>query len=177
MNNKTNWLETFKQSINNFIAESKQKNLFEIVDIINCDTTSNKLAVLKLQGHYTKTMAVKDIVFNDDIINGLPQQAVRALTYLHAIEQLAPEFTIENIQLNAITEDYIVTLKSKHQAKHQTTLQHSAVDLSKDANLIKKLNPKDANRIGYMAGVKATVDEFALKNEIEIEKAESNGKI
>ncbi len=163
---KSNWLQFIKQSISSFIEENKQKYPFEIIDIHDCPKSSNKLAVIKLQGHYTKTMHIKDIVFNDDLIKGLNQETVRALTYLHAIEQLAPEFTIENIQLNNITEDYIITLKSKNAEK----LQQTAVNLSKDQNLIKKLNSKDANKIGYMAGIKDTIDEYNLKKQ-----AESNG--
>jgi hypothetical protein len=55
-------------------------------------------------------------------------------------------------------DEYILELKSKN----GTTIKKSAVELSKDASLLAKLNPVEANRVGYMAGVCETTKEYQL---------------
>ncbi|MBP9777558.1 MAG: hypothetical protein KBD25_00085 [Rickettsiaceae bacterium] len=160
-----NWLQTLKKSFSDFLSESKNMNSFEIVDITTCEKTGNKQAVLKLHGHYSKTLYVKEIVADNQLINGLSQESVRALTYLSVIEQLAPEYHIANLELNAMTEDYIITIRSKDK---KVSNKQSASIFSKNKDLIKKLNSLDANRIGYMAGVKDTVDEYGLAKQVSV---------
>ena len=58
-------------------------------------------------------------------------------------------------------DEYLLEIKSKSKA---TTIKKSPSELSKDKDLIAKFKPEDANRIGYMAGVREAVKEFELVN-------------
>lgn len=78
---------------------------------------------------------------------------------MSVIEQLAPEYHIENLELNALTEDYIITIRSKDKKAFS---KQSASVFSKNKEVIKNLSSLDANRIGYMAGIKDTIDEYGL---------------
>lgn len=160
-----NWLRSLSNYFSDFINENKNKYAFEIIDITDCEKTGNKQAVLKLEGHYTKKIYIKDIISDNQIIKGLSPEAIRALTYLSVVEQLAPEYHIVGLELNSITEDYIVTIRSKNKKKIS---KQSATTICSNMELIKKLNSIDANRIGYIAGMKDTVYEYeALRGENE----------
>ncbi|MCH9716592.1 MAG: hypothetical protein K0U24_02180 [Gammaproteobacteria bacterium] len=101
---------------------------------------------------------VKNIL-NDLIQEEQREYSVRAITCLVVLEWLAPELQLAGLEFNAKLQEYRVTLKHYNQLIID---KKSASYVSKNAMLIKKLSPEDANRIGYMAGVNDTIQEYAI---------------
>jgi hypothetical protein len=92
------------------------------------------------------------------LIDGLDNKTVRTLTYMATVERLKPDYSIVVQQMTQEVDEYILELKSRSGA----IVKKSAVELSKDSALLAKLNPIEANRVGYMAGVCETTKEYQL---------------
>ncbi|MDF1646616.1 MAG: hypothetical protein P1U61_06525 [Legionellaceae bacterium] len=158
MSKKGNLLFSVKNLLNEFTKEGKQKYPYEVVGI---ETKENKkILVIQLEGRLIKRKRPEDIVLDDSMIEGLSPKAVRAITYLAVLEQLAPEFQILSLELNQKLQEYIVTLKNH---TDDVIEKKSASQVSKDSSLVKKLSPEDANRIGYMAGINDSIQEHYVK--------------
>ena len=143
-----------KNLFNEFTQEEKRKYPYEVVGIES--KKNKKILVIQLAGRLIKRKTPEQIILDDSIVEGLSPKAVRAITYLAVLEQLAPEFQLVSLELNQKLQEYIVTLKNYNDA---TLEKKSAAHVSKDGALVKKLSPEDANRIGYMAGVNDTLKE------------------
>ncbi len=99
-------------------------------------------------------MTPEQIILDDTIIDGLSSKETRAITYLAVLERLAPENHLISWELDQILQEYTVTLKDKKNLKVE---RKSASEISRDKQIINKLTPEDANRIGYMAGINDTL--------------------
>ncbi len=147
-----------KNLFNEFTQEEKKKYPYEVVGI---ETKKNKkILVIQLAGRLIKRKTPGQVILDDLIVEGLSPKAVRAITYLAVLEQLAPDFQLVSLELNQKLQEYIVTLKDHNNAAIE---KKSASYISKDGELVKKLSPEDANRIGYMAGMNDALKESQLE--------------
>ncbi|MBA3535175.1 MAG: hypothetical protein H0T84_00970 [Tatlockia sp.] len=152
MKRKVSWLISIKHLFDEFTTEQKSKNPFEIVGIEKKENKS--FLIVRLEGHLTKKMTPEQIILDDTIIDGLSSKETRAITYLAVLERLAPENHLISWELDQILQEYTVTLKDKKNLKVE---RKSASEISRDKQIINKLTPEDANRIGYMAGINDTL--------------------
>ena len=147
-----------KNLFNEFTQEEKKKYPYEVVGI---ETKKNKkILVIQLAGRLIKRKTPGQVILDDLIVEGLSPKAVRAITHLAVLEQLAPDFQLVSLELNQKLQEYIVTLKDHNNAAIE---KKSASYISKDGELVKKLSPEDANRIGYMAGMNDALKESQLE--------------
>lgn len=141
------------------MAETINKSQYEIVNVYECKKTGFTKAVIKLSERHTIEKNISDIVVDNEFIEGLDKKAIRTLTYMAIVEHLKPDYSIVVQQMTSEVDEYLLEIRSK---KDCTIIKKSPSELSKNKNLIAKFDPIEANRIGYMAGVRDTTKEYQL---------------
>ncbi|RUR14243.1 hypothetical protein [Legionella sp. km772] len=162
MKEKISWYEWFSASLKEFVVEAA-KPYYEIVDIFECDKTGFTKAAIKYSGRHIKEKNISDIVMDNELIKHLDPKTIRTLTYIAAVERLKPDYSILVHHMTSEVDEYLLEIKSRHSKE---TLKKSPTELSKDKEIISKFNPIDANKIGYMAGVRETVKEYEIKKDL-----------
>lgn len=100
---------------------------------------------------HIKEKNISDIIMDNELIEYLDSKTVRTLTYIATIERLKPDYSIVVQQMTDEIDEFILEIKSKNSAE---TIKKSPSELSKDKDSV------DANRSGYMAGVRETIKEY-----------------
>lgn len=160
---RTNWLiSMFKV----FLAETTKERAYEILDIYVSEDTGFTIAQVKLAGRHVVEKNISDIVTDIQFLEGFSKKDIRTLTYLATVEKMKPDYSIVVQHLGSEVDDYILELRSRYGKK---VTKKSPSEISKDKALLAKIDPIETNRIGYMAGVKDTVNEFNLKQNISKE--------
>jgi hypothetical protein len=156
---KLSWAHWFTVMFKEFLAETANKPRYEIVDIYECKKTGFKKAVIKLSERHTIERNISDIIVDSDLIEGLDKKTIRTLTYMATVEHLKPDYAIVVQQMTNEVDDYLLELRAKNGYE---TIKKSPSELSKDQSLISRLTPADANRVGYLAGIRETVKEYQM---------------
>lgn len=160
---RANWLiSMFKV----FLAETTKERAYEILDIYVSEDTGFTIAQVKLAGRHVVEKNISDIVTDIQFLEGFSKKDIRTLTYLATVEKMKPDYSIVVQHLGSEVDDYILELRSRYGKK---VTKKSPSEISKDKALLAKIDPIETNRIGYMAGVKDTVNEFNLKQNISKE--------
>lgn len=160
---RTNWLiSMFKV----FLAETTKERAYEILDIYVSEDTGFTIAQVKLTGRHVVEKNISDIVTDLHFLEGFSKKDIRTLTYLATVEKMKPDYSIVVQHLGSEVDDYILELRSRYGKK---VTKKSPSEISKDKALLAKIDPVETNRIGYMVGVKDTVNEFNLKQNISKE--------
>lgn len=157
---KIGWYEWLACMLREFIAETAKKPQYEIVDIFECKKTGFTKAVVKLSERHIKEKNISDIIMDNELIDNLDSKTVRTLTYIATVERLKPDYSIVVQHMTSEVDEYLLEIRSKSKA---ATIKKSPSELSKDKELIAKFKPEEANRIGYLAGVRETVKEYEIK--------------
>lgn len=160
---KIGWYQWFSSMLKAFLAEAAQKPKYEIVDIFECKKTGFTRAVIKLSERHTKEKNISDIIIDNELIENLDNITVRTLTYIATVERLKADYSIVVQHMTPEVDEYLLEIKSKFNA---AIITKSPSELSKDRELIAKFNPEDANKIGYMAGVRETVKEYEIRKQL-----------
>ena len=143
-----------------FVAESTAKSQYEIIEIYECPHTGFTKAAIKLSGRHIIEKNISDIVTDNHFIENLDKKTIRTLTYMATVERMKPDYSVVVQQLGSEMDDYIFEIHHRH---HKEKIKKSLSDLIKDKLLLAKFSPLDANRIGYLAGIRETVKEFQMK--------------
>lgn len=159
MEQKIHWSHWLSLMIKEFIADNRKKPYFEIIDIYECPQNGHTKAVIKLSERHTIDKNISDIIMDNKLLEMLDHKTVRTLTYIATVERLKPDYSIVTQKLNTELNDYILELKSKNSS---AKLVKSSSDISKHKDIIAKLHPIEAHRVGYMTGMCETVAEFQL---------------
>jgi hypothetical protein len=158
MNKWVNWVvNTYK----NFIINLTKKSENRILDIYECPNTGFTKAEIKLSGRHIIEKNISDIVTDANLLDGFDSKTIRTLTYMATVERLKPDYAIVVQYLDNEVDEYILEIRSRN-GKQIT--KKSPCEMSKDKSLLSRFSPIDANRIGYLAGVKETVKEFKMKS-------------
>lgn len=163
-NAKMNWYTWLAIMFKQFITESTTKPQYEVVDLYECKKSGFTVAVIKISERHTINKNISDIVVDNEFLEGLDSKTIRTLTYMATVERLKPDYSIVVQQMASEVDDYILEIKSKNSGQ---IIKKSPTELSKDKETIAKFNPVEANRIGYMAGVRETVKEYQMFNQRE----------
>lgn len=156
---KTNWYDWFVLMFSEFMIESASKSYYQLVNVYDCKKTGFTKAVIKLSERHTIEKKIEDVMSDDNLLEGLDHKTIRTLTYIATVERLKPEYAVVAQRTTNQTDEYILELRS---IKGTEMIVKSATALSKDGDLIAKLHPAEANRIGYLAGVRETVREYQM---------------
>lgn len=159
MKQQISWYHWLYVMFKEFISETATQSQYEVADIYECKKTGFTKAVIKLSNRHVVEKNISDIVINNEFIENFDNKTIRTLTYMATVERLKPDYSIVVQQMTNEVDDYILEIKSKNDC---TTLKKSPSEITKDKVLIAKFNPVEANRIGYMAGVRETVKEYQL---------------
>jgi len=162
MKKNRNWMKWIVSMFKKFISEFKQKSEYDIIDIYECHKTRFIKAQIKLHGRHSIEKNISDIVTDMSFLEGFDKKTIRTLTYMATVERMKPDYSIVVQQLGAEIDEYILEIQSRNGKK---IVKKSPSEMSKDKYLLAKLSPLDANRIGYLAGVKETVNEFNMKSQ------------
>ena len=160
MNKNKIFLKKILYNFREFIKEILKKYEYEVLNIYECPKTGFKKAEIKLAGRHIIEKYISEIVTDFAFLEGFNKKTIRALTYMATVERLEPTYSIVLQQLGNEVDDFILEIRSKNGKKISKI---KASEMSKDKSLIAKFSPTDANRIGYLAGVKETVKEFEMK--------------
>lgn len=166
MKEKISWYEWLAATLKEFVAESANKPRYEIVDIFECKKTGFTKAVIKLSERHTQEKNISDIIMDNELIQHLDAKTIRTLTYIATVERLKPDYSILVQHMTPEVDEYLLEIKSKYSPEPITK---TPSELSKDKEILAKFSPLDANKIGYMAGVRETVKEFEIKKELVVE--------
>lgn len=159
MNQKLGWYNWFLVMFKEFLTETANKSQYEIVNIYECNKTGFKKAVIKLSERHTIEKNISEIIVDNELIEGLDKKTIRTLTYMATVEHLKPDYSIVVQQMAAEVDEYLLEIRSR---KDNVSIKKTPSELSKDQSLIAKFNPVDANRIGYMAGIRETTKEYQV---------------
>jgi hypothetical protein len=162
MTTKINWITWLKQNVKEFILEPKSSTPYEIIELYTCEETGFTKAIIKLSGRHSIEKYISDIITDNEFIEGLDKKTIRTLTYMATVERLKPDYSVVVQQLSDQVDDYILEIQSRHKKEK---LKLHASTIAKDKSLINKFSPSDANRIGYLAGIKETTQEYKIKSE------------
>ena len=161
MKHKISWYHWLYVMFKEFMSETAVQDQYEIVDIYECKKTGFTKAIIKLSNRHVIEKNISEIVIDNGLLELFDKKTIRTLTYMATVERLKPDYSIVVQQMSHQVDDYILEIKSKNDAK---TLKKSPIEITKDKALVAQFNPIDANRIGYMAGVRETVKEYQLTN-------------
>ncbi|RUR09706.1 hypothetical protein [Legionella septentrionalis] len=156
---KVNWYNWLLLALKEFIRETSAKPLYEVVDIYECSKTGFTKAVLKLAERHTIEKRISDIVIDNALLEELDKKTIRTLTYIATVERLKPDYSIIVQRMTNEVDEYLLEIKSK---KKSYTFIKSPTELSRDKELIAQFDPIEANRIGYMAGLREKVKEYQI---------------
>lgn len=159
MEQKNSWYAWLSLMLKEFIAETATKPQYEIVDIFECKKTGFTKAVIKLSERHTIEKNISDIIMDNGLLEYLDCKTIRTLTYMATVEHLKPDYSIVVQHMTNEVDEYLLEIKSKN---NDSTIKKSPSELSKNKELIAKFNPVDANKIGYLAGVRETVKEYQI---------------
>lgn len=159
MNEKISWYGWFAAMVNDFMVDAAKRPLCEVVDVFECEKTGFTKAVVKLSERHIKTKNISELIIDNELIENLDPKIVRTLTYMATIEQLKPDYSILVQHMTQEVDEYLLEIKSRHSNE---TIKKSPSELSKDKEMMAKFNPVEANRIGYLAGVRETVKEYQI---------------
>lgn len=153
----TNWLMSMFKA---FVADATKEKGYEILDIYISENTGFTIAQIRLAGRHVVEKNISDIVTDLAFLEGFSKKDIRTLTYLATTETMKPDYSIVVQHLGNEVDDYMLELRSKNGKK---VANKTPIEMSKDKKLLAKFSPIDAHRIGYMAGIKETVNEFNNK--------------
>lgn len=154
------WINWIVATYREFISDLAKKSKNEILDIYECPNTGFTKAEIKLSGRHIIEKNISDVVTDINLLDGFDTKTVRTLTYMATVERMKPDYSIVVQQLGSEIDEYILEIRSKN---GKQTVKKSPSEMSKDKTLLSKLSPIDANRVGYLAGVKETVREYQMK--------------
>jgi hypothetical protein len=159
MKQKISWAHWLSEMIRDFITENSDKSPYEIAHIYECRKTGCTKAVVKLSERHFIEKNIRDIVVDNEFLDGFDKKTIRTLTYMATVERLKPDYSIVVHEMTDKIDDYLLEIKSKQSG---ATFKKSPSEISKNKQLIDQFNPIEASRIGYMAGVHETVKEYLL---------------
>lgn len=151
---------SFIPMLKEFISDFSKESAYEIIDIFECPNTALTKAEIKLSGRHIIEKNINDIVTNINLLESFDKKTIRTLTYLATIESLKPHYSIIAQHLGNEVDDHLLEIYSRY-GKEIT--KKSPSEISKDKNLLSRFSPIEANRIGYLAGMKETAKEFKMK--------------
>jgi hypothetical protein len=160
MDIKVNWITWLSKMFKEFIDESKNNSNFKIVEIFTCQKTGLNKAIIQFSGRHTIEKNIYEIVTDNELLEGLDKKTIRTLTYMATIESLNPDYQIIGQEFSEKIKNSLLTIKHK---SHNNISKISALEISRNVEMIKKFSSPDANRIGYLAGVTETENEFNFK--------------
>lgn len=155
---RRNGYHWFLSMMKEFVKENKKASYLEIVNIYECPKTSFIKAVIKLSERHVIEKNISDIIIDNNFIDHFDSKTVRALTYLATVEQLKPDYSIVVQKMDGEIDDYILELKTKN----NVTIKKLSSEISRDKELLSKLDPIQAHRVGYMTGACETAKEYQL---------------
>ena len=160
MDRKGNWISWLAVSFKEFTRYHATKPECEILDIYVCHKSGTTKAEIKLSGRHIIERSISELVTDMDFLQYFDKKTIRTLTYMATVERMRPDYSIVVQRLGAEMDDFILEIRSRN---GKYVANKSPIEMSKDANLISQFSAVDANRIGYLAGVRETVKEFNLK--------------
>ena len=160
MDNQISWATKYRVIMKVF-SDEYIKSPCEIVDIYDCQKTVLVKAIIKFSETNVIEKNVGDIVGDNDFIESFDKKTIRALTYIATMERIKPDYSVSVQHLNDEVDDYILEIQSKN--KDQIIKKHLN-ELFKDKSLLARFSPVEATRIGYLAGIKNTAQEFKIKS-------------
>ncbi|QBS11051.1 hypothetical protein E4T55_03415 [Legionella israelensis] len=159
MSEKLNWFNWIFLMFKEFMVEMSTKPHYEVVDIYECKKTGFTKAVVKLAERHIIEKNISEIVVDNTFIEALDKKTVRTLTYIATVERLKPDYSIVVQKMTNQVDEYLLEIKSR---KNRDTFKKSPTELSMNKDLIAKFDPVEANRIGYMAGIRETTREYQM---------------
>lgn len=159
-----NWVNWLTKMFKEFLVEKIEKSEHEILELLECNKTGFTKAVIKLSGRHTIEKYISDIVIDNDFLEGFDKKTIRTLTYMATAERLKPDYSVIGQQIGEEADDYTVQIHSRVDHKQ---IDKSLAEIVNDKRLLSRLSPIDANRIGYLAGIKDAVDEYRNKYKLK----------
>lgn len=159
MDRNKNWMNGIVSMFKEFISDTVKKSEYEILDIYECQQTGFTKAEIRLSGRHIIEKNISEIVTDINLLEGFSKKTIRTLTYMATVERLKPDYSIIVQRLGSEVDDYILEIRSRNGKKIS---KKTPSEMSKDKSLLSKFSSIDANRIGYLAGIKDTVKEFQM---------------
>lgn len=133
--NKKSWFSTVKGLLLPSGHAIKNQEIWEIIEIKDCQITGDKQAIVLFNKYSTETREIKDILNDDDLMAKLAPESIRVLTYLLAKELLTSEFVVQDLKLKKMIDYH---LKSLYRRIKKKVINGAMPELYKNKSLIDK---------------------------------------
>lgn len=160
METKVNIFEWLNTKLKEFMHEKICSPEYEVVDLRNCIKTGAKIAVIKVGSRHIIEKYVNEIITDMSFLEGFDKKTIRTLTYIATVETYTPDYYLLAQKMGNEVDEYLLEIKSR---KDNKTIKKTPTEIVNNKGLIEKFSPSDANKIGYMAGIKEAVKEFKIK--------------
>ena len=110
LTNKKSWFSTVKGLLLPSGHTNKNQEIWEIIEIKDCEITGDKQAIVLFNKYFTETREIKDILNDDDLMAKLAPESIRVLTYLLAKKLLPPEFVVQDLKLKKMIDNHLKDL-------------------------------------------------------------------
>jgi len=143
-------------------------SLYKIVGKEICKDTSNELFVIQVYGkNVFLRMTSKELAADDKMLSGFSPLDVRTITYFACKEHIESNAQkAPHSNRNVLYRVIAMTFSRRHkkqmlvieQENKAEIISDSVANISKNPEMIDGFSSRDAHRIGYAAGIEATLD-------------------
>jgi len=148
------WYKELKQEFNTTYP-------YRIVDKKYSKKLKQDILIIQASGRnifFESTL--KEILGNEEILQGFSPQDVRNITYLYCVEVLRPNYKIIAQEYSEELQQDIFTIKK---IGEDHSMRKTAEEISTDKEFIKQFGQLDAHKIGYNLGEIHSANERKLR--------------
>jgi hypothetical protein len=142
---------------------------YKIIDKEFCKKSNTEKLVIQVMGKNAFiSIAPQELMLDEYLLRGFSPLDVRTITYLALNNsQSLPKRSFYKIISQFFSSKKNQEMLTIQNLNANTFITKSAQEISKDPSLIKKLEPEDAHRIGYITGTEQILQENTALNEIK----------
>lgn len=151
------YIEWIVKKYHEINKEFEAKEAYKIIEVKN---------PLELRIHIVGTgkefnCSPKEVVANDQFLEGFSKKDIRAITYLACAEDKESRIKILEQSFSEKLKKFIFRFKFGDQI-----VEKSSAEISANSMLLNKLSPKDAHCIGYVFGSESVLQEDEEKKKL-----------
>lgn len=161
---KINLFTSFTSIFKEFFFYLGTENNYKIVNLYECQKSGFMRAVIQVSSRHIIEKNISDLITDNSLLENFDKKTIRTLTYMATIERMKPDYAVVVQQLQDEVDEYLLEIKSLN---NKCTIKKTPTEITKDQALLSKFSPIDASRIGYLAGIVDTINDFKLKKNIQ----------
>ena len=148
------------------IKIEQEKNIYKpnykIIQILENEDNQHHVVIKLINKNLIFNVKPEEVLANDDLVDQFSPRDVRALTYLGYLGINSPKYKILAKKLSK-NEKITFVIRKKGDPK---IITKTANEIIQEADIIRQMNPTDANTVGYTLASEAIQDEKKEKERL-----------